>query len=91
MDPTGPFAQLAEHQRRNDPPRTILARRAVGQISVAGTTATVVNQETRSNQDAGAVTPDQAIVCLIDILRWDAADRWLIVASEQAGLWGWAR
>ncbi|HMQ33051.1 MAG TPA: hypothetical protein PKD53_20135 [Chloroflexaceae bacterium] len=92
MDPNGPFAQrriaqLAERQRRNAPHRTILVRWAIGQISVAGTTATVVAQETWSNQEAGAVAPEQATVRVTYTLRWEAAvGRWLIVESEQMGL-----
>lgn len=92
MDPNGPFAQrrsaqIAERQRRNAPHRTILVRWAIGQISVAGTTATVVTQETWSNQEAGAVAPEQATVRVTYTLRWEAsASRWLIVESEQMGL-----
>jgi hypothetical protein len=89
MDANGPFAQrrsaqLAERQRRNAPHRTILVRWAIGQISVAGTTVTVVTQETWSNQEAGAVAPEQATVRVTYTLRWEAAaGRWLIVESEQ--------
>lgn len=92
MDPNGPFAQrrttqLAERQRRNAPHRTILVRWAVGQITVTGTTATVVTQETWSNQEAGAVAPEQATVRITYTLRWEAsASRWLIVESEQIPL-----
>lgn len=81
------FAQSAERQRRNAPQRTILVRWAIGQISVAGTTATVVTQETWSNQQAGAVAPEQATVRVTYTLRWEAAaGRWLIVESEQMEL-----
>ncbi len=58
--------------------------RAIGQLSVAGTTATVVTQETWSKQEAGAVAPEQATVRVTYTLRWEpAAGRWLIVESEQ--------
>jgi hypothetical protein len=92
MDPKGAFAQrrvtqLAERQRRNAPHRTILVRWAVGQMRVEGTTATVVTQETWSNQEAGAVAPEQATVRVTYTLRWDGtAGRWLIVESDQMGL-----
>ncbi len=92
MDPNGTFAQrrsaqLAERQRRNAPHRTILVRWAVGQMRVEGTMATIVTQETWSNQEAGAVAPEQATVRVTYTLRWDAlAGKWLIVESEQMGL-----
>jgi hypothetical protein len=92
MDANGPFAQrriaqIAERQRRNAPHRTRMVRWAIGQISVAGTTATAVTQETWSNQEAGAVAPEQATVRVTYTLRWEAsAGRWLIVESEQMGL-----
>ncbi len=92
MDPNGAFAQrriaqLAERQRRNAPHRTILVRWAVGQIRVEGMTATVVTQETWSNQEAGAVAPEQAPVRVTYTLRWDGtAGRWLIMESEQGEL-----
>ncbi|MEI8305554.1 MAG: hypothetical protein WCF99_00685 [Chloroflexales bacterium] len=92
IDPSGPFAQrraaqLAERQQRNAPHRTVLVRWAVGQIAVAGTTATVVTQETWSNQEAGAVAPEQATVRVTYTLRWDAtAGRWLIVDTSQIPL-----
>jgi hypothetical protein len=81
------LAQLTERQRRNAPHRSILVRWAVGPITIVGTTATVVTQETWSNQEAGAVAPEQATVRVTYTLHWDAsADRWLIVASEQLGV-----
>jgi hypothetical protein len=92
MDPNGPFAQrriaqLTERQRRNAPHRTILVRWAIGQISVAGTTATVVTQETWSNQEAGAIAPEQATVRVTYTLHWEAATgQWLIVESSQMDL-----
>lgn len=92
IDPTGPFAQrrlaqLAERQRRTAPHRSILVRWAIGPITMVGTTATVVTQETWSNQEAGAVAPEQATVRVTYTLRWDAAaGRWLIVESEQMGV-----
>jgi hypothetical protein len=92
IDPTGAFAQrraaqLAERKQRNAPHRTILLRWAIGQMSVAGTAATVTTQETWSNQEAGAVAPEQATVRVTYTLRWDAATaRWLIVESAQMGL-----
>ncbi|PDW05048.1 hypothetical protein CJ255_00205 [Candidatus Viridilinea mediisalina] len=92
IDPNSPFAQrrlaqLAERQRRNAPHRSILVRWAVGPITIVGTSATVVTQETWSNQEAGAVAPEQATVRVTYTLRWEAAaGRWLIVASEQMGV-----
>ncbi len=51
---------------------------------VNGANATIVTQETWSNQEAGAVAPEQATVRVTYTLRWDAAaGRWLIVESEQ--------
>lgn len=74
-------------RRRNAPHRSILVRWAVGQITIVGTTATVVTQETWSNQEVGAVAPEQATVRVTYTLRWDApARRWLIVESEQMGV-----
>jgi hypothetical protein len=92
LAPEGPFAErraaeLAERQRRNAPHRSILVRWGIGQISIAGTTATVVTQETWSNQEASAVAPEQATVRVTYTLRWeDSAGRWLIVESEQVAL-----
>lgn len=92
IDPSGPFAQrraaqLAERQQRNAPHRTVLVRWAVGQIAVEGTTATVVTQETWSNQEAGAVAPEQATVRVTYTLRWDATTgRWVIVNTNQIPL-----
>ena len=92
IDPNGPFAQrrlaqLAERERRTAPHRSILVRWAVGPITIVGTTATVVTQETWSNQEAGAVAPEQATVRVTYTLRWEAAaDRWLIVESSQMGM-----
>ncbi|WP_129678217.1 hypothetical protein [Candidatus Chloroploca sp. Khr17] len=92
LDPTGPFAQrrlaqLAERQRRNAPHRSILVRWGIGAITVDGDTATVVTQETWSNQEAGAVAPEQATVRVTYTLRWEArVGRWLIVESEQMGV-----
>jgi hypothetical protein len=85
LAPEGPFAvrraaELAERQRRNAPHRSILVRWGIGAITVNGDTATAVTQETWSNQEAGAVAPEQATVRLTSTLRWDAAaERWLIV------------
>lgn len=80
-------AQLAERQRRNAPHRTILVRWAVGQIAISGTTATAITQETWSNQEGGAVAPEQASARVSYTLRWDeAAGRWLIVESELMNL-----
>lgn len=65
LAPEGPFAarraaELAERQRRNAPHRSILVRWGGGAITVNGDTATAVTQETWSNQEAGAVAPEQA-------------------------------
>ncbi|PDV99286.1 hypothetical protein A9Q02_13070 [Candidatus Chloroploca asiatica] len=57
-------------------------RRGIGAITI-----TVVTQETWSNQEAGAVAPEQATVRVTSTLRWDAGmGRWLMVASEQMGV-----
>jgi hypothetical protein len=80
-------AELAERRERNAPHRSILVRWGIGAITVDGDQATVVTQETWSNQEAGAVAPEQATVRVTYTLRWDAATgRWLIVESEQMGL-----
>ena len=77
-------SELAERQRRNAPHRSILVRWGIGEIMVNGANATIVTQETWSNQEAGAVAPEQATVRVTYTLRWDAAaGRWLIVESEQ--------
>jgi hypothetical protein len=89
LAPEGPFAahwasELAERQRRNAPHRSILVRWGIGAITVNGDTATAVTQETWSNQEAGAVAPEQATVRVTSTLRWDAAaERWLIVETSQ--------
>ena len=89
LAPEGPFAarraaELAERQRRNAPHRSILVRWGIGAITVSGDTATAVTQETWSNQEAGAVAPEQATVRVTYTLRWDAAaERWLIVETSQ--------
>ncbi|MBP1468424.1 hypothetical protein EYB53_022115 [Candidatus Chloroploca sp. M-50] len=80
-------AELAERQHRNAPHRSILVRWGIGAITVNGDTATAVTQETWSNQEAGAVAPEQATVRVTYTLRWDAvAGRWLIVDTSQMGL-----
>jgi hypothetical protein len=92
LAPEGPFAarrtaELAERQRRNAPHRSILVRWGIGAITVNGDTATAVTQETWSNQEAGAVAPEQATVRVTYTLRWDAvAGRWLIVDTSQMPL-----
>jgi len=92
LAPEGPFAvrraaELAERQRRNAPHRSILVRWGIGAITVNGDTATAVTQETWSNQEAGAVAPEQATVRVTYTLRWDvAAGRWLIVETSQMPL-----
>lgn len=92
IDPTSPFAvrraqHLAERRQQNAPHRTILVRWAIGTITVSGTTATVVTQETWSNQEAGAVGTEQATVRVTYTLRQDqATGRWLIVESSQMAL-----
>jgi hypothetical protein len=89
LAPEGPFAarraaELAERQRRNAPHRSILVRWGIGAITVNGDTATAVTQETWSNQEAGAIAPEQATVRVTYTLRWDAvAGRWLIVETSQ--------
>jgi hypothetical protein len=89
LAPEGPFAvrraaELVERQRRNAPHRSILVRWGIGAITVDGDTATAVTQETWSNQEAGAVAPEQATVRVTYQLRWDAeAERWLIVETRQ--------
>lgn len=89
LAPEGPFAarraaELAERQRRNASHRSILVRWGIGAITVNGDTATAVTQETWSNQEAGAVAPEQATVRVTYTLRWDAAaGRWLIVETSQ--------
>lgn len=80
-------AQLAERERRNAPHRTMLVRWAVGDITITEKTATVVTQETWSNQEANAVAPEQATVRVTYTLRWDdTMRRWLIVDSSQVAL-----
>lgn len=92
LAPEGPLAarrtaELAERQRRNAPHRSILVRWGIGAIAINGDTATAITQETWSNQEAGAVAPEQATVRVIYTLRWDAAaGRWLIVTSERTGV-----
>jgi len=92
LAPEGPFAarrtaELAERQRRNAPHRSILVRWGIGAITVNGDTATAVTQETWSNQEAGAVAPEQATVRVTYTLHWDvAAGRWLIVETSQMPL-----
>jgi hypothetical protein len=92
LDPTSPFAerrarQLAERRARAMPHHSVLVRWAVGAIDVRGTTATVVTQETWSNQEAGAAAAEQATVRVTYTLRQDqVTGRWLIVASEQMEL-----
>jgi len=92
METGSPFAerraaQLAERQRRNAPHRTILVRWAIGQIAITGTTAMVTTQETWSNQEAGAVAPEQATVRVSYTLHWDeSVGHWLIAESEQMNL-----
>lgn len=92
LDPGGPFAErrraeLAERRRLGAPHRSALVRWSVGQITVTGSSATAVTQETWGNQEAGAVAPEQATVRVRYTLRWDAAaGRWLIVESEQLAL-----
>lgn len=91
LAPEGPFAarrasELAERQRRNALHRSILVRWGIGAITVSGDTATAVTQETWSNQEAGAVAPEQATVRVTYTLRWDAAGRWLIVDTSQMPL-----
>ncbi|MFV9506939.1 MAG: hypothetical protein AB4911_20505 [Oscillochloridaceae bacterium umkhey_bin13] len=89
LAPEGPFAarraaDLAERQRRNAPHRSILVRWGIGAITVNGNTATAVTQETWSNQEAGAVAPEQATVRVTYTLRWEAkVGRWLIVDVSQ--------
>jgi hypothetical protein len=62
-------------------------RWGIGAITVNGDTATAVTQETWSNQEAGAVAPEQAAVRVTSTLRWDvAAGRWLIVDTNQTSL-----
>lgn len=92
LAPEGPFAarraaELAERQRRNAPHRSILVRWGIGAITVNGDTATAVTQETWSNQEAGAVAPEQATVRVTYTLRWEAkVGRWLIVETSQMPL-----
>ena len=92
LAPEGPFAarrasELAERQRRNAPHRSILVRWGIGAITVSGDTATAVTQETWSNQEAGAVAPEQATVRVTYTLRWEAkVGRWLIVETSQMPL-----
>ena len=89
LAPEGAFAtrrasELAERQRRNTPHRSILVRWGIGAITVNGESATAITQETWSNQEAGAVAPEQATVRVTYTLRWDAAaGRWLIVETSQ--------
>lgn len=62
-------------------------RWGIGAIAINGDTATAITQETWSNQEAGAVAPEQATVRVTYTLRWDAAaERWLIVTSERTGV-----
>jgi hypothetical protein len=68
LDPGGSFAkrratELAGRQRQNTPHRSILLRWGIGDIIVNDATATVVTQETWSNQEAGAVAPELAPPC----------------------------
>jgi hypothetical protein len=92
IDPTSPFAehrarQLAERRERVLPHRTMLLRWAIGDVTVSGTTATVIIQETWSNQEVGAVAVEQATVRVTYTLRQDlATGRWLIVESSQMSL-----
>lgn len=92
IDPTSPFAQqraayLAERRQQSAPHRTMLVRWAIGDISVSGTTATAVTQETWSNQEAGAVAAEQATVRVTYTLRKDTpTGRWLIVETSQLQL-----
>lgn len=79
--------QLAERQQRQAPHRTMLLRWAIGDIAVHDTTATVITQETWSNQEANAVAPEQATVRVTYTLQWnEAARRWLIADSSQTAL-----
>jgi hypothetical protein len=92
IDPTSPFAerragQIAERRQRAMPHRSVLVRWAIGAVDVRGATATVVTQETWSNQEAGAVAAEQATVRVSYTLRQDlATGRWLIVESSQMPL-----
>jgi hypothetical protein len=92
IDPTSPFAerragQLAARRERSLPHRTMLIRWAIGAVDVRGATATVVTQETWTNQEAGAVGAEQATVRVTYTLRQDlATGRWLIVDSSQMPL-----
>jgi hypothetical protein len=80
-------AELAERRERNAPHRSILVRWGIGEITVDGDQATVVTQETWSNQEINAVAPEQATVRVTYTLRWDAVvGQWLIVESSQMGL-----
>lgn len=89
IDPTSPFAearagQLAQRRQQNAPHRTMLVRWAIGEIRVNGTTASVVTQETWSNQEVGVVAAEQATVRVSYVLRQDGpTGRWLIVESRQ--------
>lgn len=92
IDPTSPFAearagQLAQRRQQNAPHRTMLVRWAIGEIRVYGTTATVVTQETWSNQEVGVVAAEQATVRVTYTLRQDGpTGRWLIVETSQQSL-----
>jgi hypothetical protein len=89
IDPTSPFAeqraeQLALRRQQGKPHQTMLLRWGIGEITLQGTTATVVTQETWSNQEAGAIAAEEATVRVVYSLRRDAASgRWVIVESSQ--------
>lgn len=92
IDPTSPFAetragQLAKRRQQNAPHQTMLVRWAIGEIRINGTTASVVTQETWSNQEAGAIGAEQATVRVTYTLRQDSpTGRWLIVETIQMPL-----
>lgn len=88
LDPAGPLLErrmtsLTARSQSHAPHQTMLVRWAIGSITVDGETATVVTQETWSNQEQHDPGPSFATVRVTYTLRYDAQRaQWLIVDSE---------